>query len=306
MKKYIQKHSRLTIIVAAIACMGYLVYKYAYLVYQDYDYYTYYTDVHGLQRSSPVIYNGVRIGEVSGIAATNGSDILVTISIDKRTKIPKGSVAMLASTGILGERLILLNPGDGPGIYRHRDTIQGRYDSSIMDFQSQAEPAIESAKYILNTADKSFTNFKTKLEHGWVTETRRKAAKVESAMRKLMTIGQKVDSLTGNFTQSLREVSHQTDIWAKKSTQLTSTLEDAERGTSDMAEIRYKEQLDTIRSIAASGTKSIVNQTSSAKAKELLDNKKSYQDASDQLGNLQQNLNNTIQQPTPISIIGGD
>ena len=57
----------LTVISVLVLVAGYLAYKYAYLVYREYDYITLYEDVHGLQRSNPIFIDGVRVGEVSNI-----------------------------------------------------------------------------------------------------------------------------------------------------------------------------------------------------------------------------------------------
>ncbi|MFN0048014.1 MAG: MlaD family protein [Cytophagales bacterium] len=73
-----------------------------------------YTNVNGLKVSNAVVINGFAVGRVSEIKimpnATNS--LQVAIDVDKAILLGEGSKAIISSSSILGDKVILLNLGD--------------------------------------------------------------------------------------------------------------------------------------------------------------------------------------------------
>ena len=178
----VKKSGWITFIVIILCIAGAAYYKFGYMVYKDYEYYTHYADVHGLQRSSPIMIDGVRIGEVSDIELNGKGLATVTMSIDKKVRIPKGTIAKLASASLLDSKNITLEPGKSKEYYAHLDIIPGLYDTSVLEMTDQINPIVRSAKYFISTSDTNLTDLKNKFKNGLTEEARKSIASISKDM----------------------------------------------------------------------------------------------------------------------------
>lgn len=299
------KSSIITIVVIALAAGGYLIYHYGYLVYQQYNYYTYYENIHGLQRSCPVFIEGVRVGEVSGILMKRKDKVKVTMSIDKEVQIPQGSVALLASTGLLGEKMIVLERSENTTIYNHQDIIKGRYDTSILEMSDQVDPIIESAKYILNTADKNFSNFNRKLDNGLVKKTQKDVKRFEQQMGSYREQVASIRKSANKVTNSVKQLEQQTTEIVRNKDSLNLSLKNAETTTADLAEINYASQTKELHTTVNNADEKAKEVTESASIDKLLNETETYQNATKQLNDINGELKDTKENPEAIQLIGG-
>lgn len=301
-----KKSGIVTIIVAALAIIGYLIYHYGYMVYQEYDYYTYYEDIHGLKRSNPVFIDGVRVGEVSGILINKKGKVQVTMSIHKENKIPKGSVALLASSGLLGDKMIQIQPTRSPEFYNHEGTLRGMYDTSILEMSDQIEPIIESAKYILETADRSFSRFNNKLDNGWVEKTEKDVNALEQDMGKYRQQAASIQKSVRGVMQSVRSFRKQTDEMVANREELNNTLKNAEASTADLSDAPVVNSLKEAGDAAIELTKAAEDVVAAPIVTDALDDDKTYKETTETLGELNNKLQQTKKDPPVMSLIGGD
>ena len=98
----------------------------------DNHYYIRFTDVCQLANSSPIFINGYRVGNVRDINYDYASpgNIIVTIEIDERMKVPAGSYATII-THMLGGTDISLVLADSDRILAPGDTLMGIPDKGI-------------------------------------------------------------------------------------------------------------------------------------------------------------------------------
>ena len=81
--------------------------------------YTLYAGFHeviGVTPQSVVRLSGVPVGAVKAIK-NEGGGVMVTLSIQGDTKIPKGSHVAIGSTGVMGDKFINITPAKDNGIY---------------------------------------------------------------------------------------------------------------------------------------------------------------------------------------------
>lgn len=305
MKPDVKKSSWITFIVLAVAVAGYLVYHYAYLVYQDYDYYTHYEDVHGLQRSSKVYINGVRVGEVSNINISEKNSVEVTLSINKHTTIPKGTVALLASDGILGNKKIELQPGKGPGKHTHLDVLTGMYDTSVMDMSDQIEPMVESVNYILGTADKNFSNFNRRVDNGLVEETQKSIVSMESSMNTYSKQATKISTSAGSIMQSVKQLKQQTDKAVNSSRKLSTTIKNTDSSMANMAKEPIAATANELRSTVNKAKEQATATENSKMVKEVINSPKTYNSTTETLQNVNKEMTELKDNPPGFSLIGG-
>ena len=72
-------------------------------------------DVSGLQAGNNVRLSGINVGSVENIRIVSDTSIRVEIVIDESTRkfIKKDAVASIGSDGLMGNRILIINPGTG-------------------------------------------------------------------------------------------------------------------------------------------------------------------------------------------------
>jgi ABC-type transporter Mla subunit MlaD len=290
MKSTTKKRGWLTLAIVLVAISGYLIYKYAYLVYQDYDYYAYYEDIHSLQIANPVYVSGVKVGEVSNIRLNGDQKVRVTLSIDKKTKLPLGTTAVLASNNLRGDKMVFLEIGKGPGIHNHKNVLFSKYDTTVMDMSDQVAPIVESAKYILNTADKNFSAFNRKLDNGWATQAQKDIRNVEQRMH---GYGSQLSGIQANATEiisTIKKLKQATNNAAADRQKLSSAIKNAEAQTASWSSAPVNAEMDSLRMSTKNVQTKATELENSDAGKEMLEKDKMYTD----LNKAAVNLNETL------------
>ena len=143
-------------------------------------------DVCQLVNSSPVFINGYSVGNVRNINYDyeHPGNIIVTIEIDKRMKVPAGSYATI-TTHMLGGTDISLVLGTGSKILTQGDTLVGYPDKGIASIASEKIlPAFES---ILPKLDSILYNLNTLLSNPSINHTVNNAAILTEELKKTTT-----------------------------------------------------------------------------------------------------------------------
>lgn len=86
----------------------------------------------GLQKGSDVRISGINVGTVisSGLDSET-YDAVIKLSIEPSVKLPKDTVAMIASEGMIGEKYVRLRPGSSKSYIQPGGSI-----NKIEDFKS--------------------------------------------------------------------------------------------------------------------------------------------------------------------------
>lgn len=116
-------------------------------------YYALYEDVNGLARAQSVILNGYNVGQVEKISFTDmsGSRLLVEFSLFQNIRLPKNTMAMIATTDLLSGKSIVLKPGDSPEFLKRGDTLISKVDRGFADELIQLKDNFENITYHLDT-----------------------------------------------------------------------------------------------------------------------------------------------------------
>jgi len=105
-----------------------------------------YNNVEGLELSSPVQVEGFKVGLVTNIALdfNDTKRVLVTVSLDKKLRIPKGSIITL-EPGMLGGATLVIKMNNFVSEY-HKvgDVLKGEYNGGMMGkVEESLLPSIE-------------------------------------------------------------------------------------------------------------------------------------------------------------------
>lgn len=82
-------------------------------------------NIGSLKVKAPVMIGGVRVGRVSHISLDpDDFKAIVEMKLDEKYEIPKDSVAMIYTAGLVGEQYVALDPGGAPMPLENGDSIK--------------------------------------------------------------------------------------------------------------------------------------------------------------------------------------
>lgn len=124
----------ITILVATlVAFAGYRIMKDIPLFRTSTVLYTTFEQVPGLLSGNPVNVKGFKIGSVKRMELLDSDSTRVTLNIEEGHNIPKGSIAVLKSSGVLGGKYIEIQKSDADEPIPDEGTIEGVFEQGIMD-----------------------------------------------------------------------------------------------------------------------------------------------------------------------------
>lgn len=119
-------------------------------------FYARYKNVGGLEPSTVVLLNGLKIGYVRDIyfAEDYSGDLIVKIAIHNKFPLPVGTEAEIASSDLLGSRIVKLNLGVSNQYYENNDTLKTKVESDLMQQVSeQLAPIKAKAESLMVSLD---------------------------------------------------------------------------------------------------------------------------------------------------------
>ena len=127
MKKYSQETIVGIFIVIGLLCIGYMTIKLGKIPMFGGDYYTLYarfSSVSGLRVDSPVEIGGIEVGRVEQLNIDQDKQIsVVTLRIEKGIKVYEDAIASIKTSGLIGDKLVKIDPGGGGDILKPGGTI---------------------------------------------------------------------------------------------------------------------------------------------------------------------------------------
>jgi phospholipid/cholesterol/gamma-HCH transport system substrate-binding protein len=235
-------------------------------------------NVEGMELSNAVQINGLTIGTVSAI---NESDkdltrgIVVTITLKKDVHIPKNSVGVINS-GLISAATIVIDKGDDPQFLNDGDTLMTKQKSNLLSqVQSSVNPVILKLGGTLTSLDSLIqvigSLFDPRLKNNFGSIVANLAA--STAQLHIM-----LNAQTGALAQSLKNVNEFTANLAKNNEHVTRTLENMEKTTSNLAQAKIPETVESLQS-AVNDLKTMIAKVNSNNGSLglLLNDKKLYQ-----------------------------
>ncbi len=225
-------------------------------------YYIVYKNSAGVVKSTEVLINGFKIGQVEDVGFLNPGDpskILVTIVVDGQVKMPKGTVAEIASSNILGNKVINIHLGNETEYIASKDTLIGKIEQ---DFSEIVAPIKEKSEQILTTLDKVFASMNSAFDSTGTAK-----------------LSKGIDNLSGTLANINNITSHLSAISTEQEKRVSAMFEHTEsilrnlRNNNELIAISIKNVKQITDSIAASNLKSTINHvnTSLAEITDLID-----------------------------------
>jgi len=114
-------------VVIGLLCIGYMTIKFGKLGMFGGDYYILYarfTSVSGLRVDSPVEMEGIEVGRVEQLIIDQDKQMAVLkLRIQKDIRVYEDAIASIKTSGLIGDKLIKIDPGGGGDILKPGGTI---------------------------------------------------------------------------------------------------------------------------------------------------------------------------------------
>jgi phospholipid/cholesterol/gamma-HCH transport system substrate-binding protein len=127
MKKYSMETVVGIFVVIGLLCVGYMTVKLGKVSLFGDDYYSLYTrftSASGLRDGSPVEIDGIEVGRVGQMSIDQDRQMaMVELKIKKDIKVYEDAIASIKTSGLIGDKLIKIDPGGGSDILKPGGTI---------------------------------------------------------------------------------------------------------------------------------------------------------------------------------------
>jgi len=123
-----------------------------------------FTDVGGLQPGNNVRLSGISIGTVESISLISDTTVRVEIVIDESSRkfIKKDAVATIGSEGLIGNKVLVINPGTGgKKSIENNDVIQTAQPIDVDDIMVSLKTTIDNTAIITGDLAKISTNIES-------------------------------------------------------------------------------------------------------------------------------------------------
>ena len=121
-------------------------------------------DVGGLQAGSNVRLSGVNVGTVENIDIVSDTSVKVAILIDEATRkfIKKDAVASIGSDGLMGNKILIINPGTGgKKEIENNDIVETTQPIDMDDIMKSLKTTIDNSSEITGNLSKITGNIQS-------------------------------------------------------------------------------------------------------------------------------------------------
>jgi phospholipid/cholesterol/gamma-HCH transport system substrate-binding protein len=119
-------------------------------------FYAVYNDVNGLEKSNPVLINGMRIGQVNDMyfdPSMNGN-VIIVMAVKNEFPIPKNSVSRIFSSDLMGSRAISIELGSSDELAISGDTLVSSMEATLKEeVNRQIQPLKRKAENLILSID---------------------------------------------------------------------------------------------------------------------------------------------------------
>ena len=121
-------------------------------------------DVAGLQAGNNVRFSGINVGTVEDIRIVSDTSVRVEIIIDGNTRkfIKKDAIASIGSEGLMGNKILIINPGTGGKMeIENNDIVETAQPIDLDDIMKSLKKTIDNSSDITNNLSKITGNIQS-------------------------------------------------------------------------------------------------------------------------------------------------
>ncbi len=169
-------------------------------------YHIIYQNSAGVVKSTQVLINGFKIGQVEDVGfLTKGdaSKILVTIAVDGDVMMPEGTIAEIVSSNILGNKVINIHLGQSNNIINPNDTLTGKIEQDLSEIVA---PIREKSEQILTTLDKVLVSMNNVFDSSGTAKLSKGVDNLTGTLAHINNIAARLDDLSKSQEARIAEM----------------------------------------------------------------------------------------------------
>lgn len=260
------KEARIGLLVASailIFFAGFYFLKGANIFSGENEYYVYYEQVQGLQPSSPVQIKGLSIGRVSAIELNGGDKVKVTIAVNKKTRIPKNSIALLTSTDLLGTKAISLELSNSKEEAEEETVLPSRIEGGIIDALSvEITPLLRDMRHAVGTLDTVLLSVNGVLDATSKASLKNSIANLDVTMNHFSQLSARLNAESEQIQGVIRNANSITSNLAQNNARITRIIDNAATVTDQLNEANIDKTMKEFQ-IAANQLNAVLNKVNS-------------------------------------------
>ncbi len=172
-------------------------------------FYASYNEVDGLGLSNFVKIKGLNVGRVTDLVLEKGKDgsIIVEFTVDEDFKLPKGTIARIISSDLLGTKAINLELADTTIYYQNGDTISSALQESLSkSVQAELLPVKEKAENLLSSIDSVLTIIRTIFNEKTTNDIKQSVSSITSTLNHINNSAENVEGLLDKNTTRIDRI----------------------------------------------------------------------------------------------------
>ncbi len=232
--------------------LGYYFLKNSDVFSDESEYVCYYDNINGVVASSVVEVKGLIVGHILSFELDESKKIKVTIQIKKNVKVMQGTKAVVSSNGLLGNSIIRLDLGNGPGLIPPGGSIPTGYEQGVVDNVSgQITPLITGLTQTVIALDTVIAgiNVVAGVENRTaITEALRS---IKNATASIETIAAELSKESGEMGQVIHNANSITANVARSNDTITKVLSNMNAVTRQLANSPIKKTVDELEQMAS-------------------------------------------------------
>jgi len=248
------------------------------------NYYSVYTHIDGLIESSPVEVSGYQVGQVKSIdfSPKNDGSLIVCYFLKKEFKIPKGSIAHIVSSDIMGTKCIQLIINKSSEYYSEGDTIPGTIDLGIKEqMNSILLPIQKKVEHLFSSLDSTMTVISSIFSDNTKQNLSESFTQIGQIVSNLHQTSEVLRKVMVAESENIKSILDNTEVVTEGLTVSSANIKHITKNLSSvsdsLAAVPFKQTLTDL-SEASDGLNQIVKKINNSKgtAGELINNKELY------------------------------
>jgi phospholipid/cholesterol/gamma-HCH transport system substrate-binding protein len=218
--------------------------------------YAKYGNVQGLQKSNPVIINGMQVGTIYDIRTDkNMRSILIEMNITKDVFIPENSICVIKSNPLTTASL-QINLGDAATHLKNKDTVLTEASGGLLDnvFKS-VDPVLADVRKTVRSLDSVLLNFNTIIDPSAKNNIGATLGNLNaitaSMIQSAASLQTLLNSETGALAKTLNNTSSITGNLAATNEKVTNVMTNLDKTTTKLAGLEFDKTITTLNSTLA-------------------------------------------------------
>ena len=191
----------------------------------DKKYYCYFDNIEGLTPSSSIQANGMVVGNVSDINLEEQGKIKVTLSINKKIKLPEGTTAAVSTPDLMSTKVLKLDLGKGTKILENEAIIESKVEMGLFNkVSAQVDPAFNSVNKIILRLDSVMASIQHVLNPSTEKNLENAIASMEVTMKNFAALSSSLNKESGELAGIIHHTNKITENVANNSKNIDAIL----------------------------------------------------------------------------------